>query len=140
MEFNIGDRVRVKDYADVPAASRSKGMAKMCGELGTVIDKLYSEGAGSYLYRIDFDNFVKSTKMWEGTILVPHADELVTYCHEFDYLDNVVVARFYAIKGEEKTEIARGHGHIIHKGALGVAQASSYALKRIYQKINGDEY
>ena len=75
-----------------------------------------------------------------GELLVPYVEEVVTYYHEFDYLDNVVVARFYEVKGEEMTEIARGHGHIIHEGALGIAQASSYALKRIYQKINGEDY
>ena len=140
MEFNIGDRVRLKDYNEIPTAHRNKGMARMCGEIGTVSDKLYSEGTGSYLYCIDFDNFVRSTKMWDGELLTPYVKEVVRYRHEFDYLDNVVVAVFYEIRGEEKTEIARGHGHIIHEGALGIAQASSYALKRIYQKINGEEH
>ena len=65
---------------------------------------------------------------------------MIKYCHEFEYLDNVVVAIFYEIKGEVKTEIARGHGHIIHEGTIGIAQASSYAVKRIYQKLNGEVY
>lgn len=135
MEFNIGDRVRIKDYNEIPTTLRNKGMARMCGELGTVTDRLYSEGEGCYLYSIDFDNFVKSTKMYEDELLTLYVEDPVTYCHEFDYLDNVVVARFYRVKGEEKTEIARGHGHIIHEGDLGIAQASSYALKKIYEKV-----
>jgi hypothetical protein len=76
--------------------------------------------------------------MWEDVHLAPYAPEPVTYCYEFDYLDNVVVARFYKIKGEEKTEITRGHGHIIHEGEIGVAQAASYALKRIYMNLGGE--
>jgi hypothetical protein len=136
MAFNIGDRVRLKEWDELNTATRNKGMARMCGKIGTVTDKLYSEAANYYLYSVDFDDFVRSTKMWEEELLVPYAEHPVTYCYEFDYLDNVVVARFYEIKGEEKIEIARGHGHIIHEGPLGIAQASSYALKRIYYKIS----
>jgi hypothetical protein len=51
--------------------------------------------------------------------------------------DNVVIAVLYAVVGDTKTEIARGHGHIMHEGVLGIAQASSYALKRIYMDLNG---
>lgn len=137
MEFKIGDRVRVKNYDEMPVEARSKGMSRMGGQIGTVTDKLYSASQDCYFYSIDFDNIVKSTKMWEDVHLAPYAQEPVTYCYEFDYLDNVVVARFYEIKGEEKTEIARGHGHIIHEGEIGVAQAASYALKRIYDKVGG---
>lgn len=41
------------------------------------------------------------------------------------------------IEGDEKTEIGRGHGHIIHSGAFGVAQAAAYALKRIAANLDG---
>ena len=51
--------------------------------------------------------------------------------------NNVVVARLYETKDGEEKEIAKGHGHIIHEGAIGIAQASSYALKRIYEDLNG---
>ena len=63
----------------------------------------------------------------------------VTYRHEFDYLDNVVVCRFYEVQGKVETEIMRGHGHIIHEGAMGIAQASAYALKKIWQKMEGGD-
>ena len=33
----------------------------------------------------------------------------------------------------------RGHGHIIHEGAMGIAQASAYALKKIWQKMEGGD-
>lgn len=137
MEFKIGDRVCMKCYEELPEHLRSRGMSRMCGQVGTVEDKLYSERSGCYLYGIDFDNYEKSTKMWEGEFLELYAQEPVTYCYEFDYLDNVVVARMYEVKGDIKKEIGRGHGHIIHEGALGVAQAASYALKRIYIQLGG---
>lgn len=40
MEFNIGDRVRLVDYNDLPECIRTKGMARMCGKDGEVVDKL----------------------------------------------------------------------------------------------------
>ena len=60
-----------------------------------------------------------------------------TYKYEFEHLENVVVARLYEIKGDVVTEVARGHGHIMHDGVIGVAQAASYALKRIYEAVGG---
>jgi hypothetical protein len=65
--------------------------------------------------------------------------ERATYSYEFDFAENLVIARLYEHKGESKKMIARGHGHIFHDGALGIAQAGSYALKRIYKFLeDGD--
>lgn len=136
MEFKIGDKVQIKEYKDLPEKYQVNGFHRMAGKAGVIIDALYSEAGTEWLYLIDFDDFERSTKLWASDMLTHQPKEVVTYCHEFDYLDNVVVARFYEIKGEEKTEIAKDHGHIIHEGALGIAQASSYALKRIYDKVS----
>lgn len=62
-----------------------------------------------------------------------------TYTYEFDYLETVVTARLYEVVGDVKTQIAIGHGHIIHDGALGIAQAASYALKRIWLSLEEEE-
>lgn len=130
MEFNIGERIRVK--------SNGKKSGKMTNRIGTVEDKMFSAKVGDFLYDIKFDDFERSTKLWSPEEIEPY-DDNVTYCHEFDYLDNVVVARFYEVRDDVKKEIGRGHGHIIHEGAIGIAQASSYALKRIYESLNGDK-
>lgn len=135
MEFKIGDRIQIKEYKDLPNKYQVNGFHKMAGKAGVILNALYSEADSEWLYLIDFDDFKRSAKLWASDMLTLQPKEVVTYCHEFDYLDNVVVARFYRIKGEEKTEIARGHGHIIHEGDLGIAQAASYALKRIYDTL-----
>jgi hypothetical protein len=57
------------------------------------------------------------------------------YFHEITYLDNVVLVVLYEATEGGKVELARGHGHIIHEGAAGVTQATSYALKRIWWQI-----
>ncbi len=116
MEFKIGERVRYSD-----------------GSVGTITDKMCSEGTGKWYYDVDFD---------EGEACFCRGDELQgleasQYIHEIEYLDNLVVVRLYEVKGDEKVEIAKGHGHIFHDGVYGVAQATSYALKRICDDLNG---
>ena len=136
MEFNIGDKVRIKDYTNLTDFTKNKGVARIAGKEGVVIDKLYSEAHSRFIYRLQLDGYaVPSNAQYDADSLSPIEDEPVTYCHEFDYLENIVIARFYKVKGGVKTEIMRGHGHIIHEGDLGVAQASSYALKKIYEKM-----
>lgn len=136
--YNIGDRVIVKAYEDIPTESRTKGMARLCGKIGVITDKLYSECFDGFVYKIHFDDFeTPSKKLWSDECFMRYSVPTATYHYEFDYLDNVVVAKFYEVKGDTKTEIERGHGHIIHEGARGVAQASAYALKKIFEKMNG---
>jgi len=137
-KFKIGDRVSVKNYKDIPEEFQSKGIARMCGERGVVEDVFFSEANSSNLYIIKFDNFEKSTKLWHQDML-NKVENRVTYFYEIECLDNIVLARFYETHDDNRVEIAKGHGHIIHEGALGVAQAASYALKRIYYDISNTE-
>lgn len=136
-EFNIGNRVRVRDYNDIPEEHRTQGISKMCGEIGTIEDVFYSESKKCNLYVIQFDNYNKSTKLWRAELL-EEVDDSVSYEYEFEYLEKVVVARLYEVTEDSKTEVAKGHGHIIHEGVIGIAQASAYALKRIYYTLQGE--
>lgn len=136
--YNIGDRVLIKAYENIPSESRSKGMARLCGKKGTISDKLYSSCFDGFVYIIKFDEFdLPSKKMWTEDTFYLLKEIPVEYEYEFDFLEDVVVAKLYEIKGDVKTEIGRGHGHIIHEGARGIAQASSYALKKIFENMNG---
>lgn len=137
-EFNISNRVRVRDYNDIPKDYQSCGVAKMCGEVGTIDDVFYSEAKKCNLYVINFDNYNTSTKLWRAELL-EEVDDSVSYEYEFDYLENVVVAKLYEVTEDSKTEIARGHGHIIHEGVIGIAQAAAYAMKKIYYKFADEE-
>ena len=151
IDFNIGDRVRVKDYTEITDAKKAKsikdkpylwnqGKARLSGEEGVIVDKLYSEAYSRFVYRVHLDGYEKaSNAQFDEDSLELIEAEPITYCHEFEYLDNMVVARFYEVKGDQKTEIMRGHGNIIHEGALGIAQASAYALKKIWNKLEEAE-
>lgn len=67
----------------------------------------------------------------EITLAAPPAK----YYHEIEYLENVVLVILYEATEDGPVEIARGHGHIIHEGAKGITQATSYALKKIWYKM-----
>lgn len=140
-KFEIGDRVRIKDYADLPEECRNAGFAKTCGKEGEIVDMIWSRVKQAGLYRICFDGNDRASRADypEGSFELLPPEEEATYGFEFDYADNVVVAIFYEYQGEEKTELARGHGHIIHEGAIGIAQATSYAVKRCYDKVSGND-
>jgi hypothetical protein len=139
MEFNIGERVRIRAYEDMPESIRNGWIAKKQGKDGEIVDKLWSAAMDQMVYCIRFAGVATPSRTFfaEGTFdrisdLIPK----VTYVYEFDNLEKVVVARFYEVDEDgKKTEIARGHGHLIHEGALGIAQASAFALKRIWKDL-----
>lgn len=120
-KFNIGDSIAFK-----------------AGSLqhGKVTDVLFSTKKGAYAYDIELDDGDEYT-VTEDEIEAYEAP--AEYSYEFDFLEDVVVARFYEIRNGEKKELARGHGHLIHTGAVGVAQAASYALKKVLEKVNGGD-
>ena len=148
-EFDIGDRVRIKDYTEISDTNKAKviketpykwnqGKARLSGEEGLIVDKLYSEAHSRFIYFVHFDGYEKTSHaQFDAESLELIKDEPITYCHEFEYLENVVLCKFYEVKGDTKTELIRGHGHILHEGALGIAQASAYALKKIWLKMEG---
>ena len=137
MEFNISDRVRVKKYDDLPEEMKNKGIARLCQKDGEIVDKLWSGAKGCTIYKILFDGSDKPSKVDFSSKSIDLVSEIEKKAHSFEIeiLNNVVVAKFDETGEEYKTEIARGHGHIIHEGTVGIAQAASYALKKIYQKI-----
>lgn len=141
MEFKIGDRVKVKEFADIPEGKKTKGIGRLAGKLGEVVDKLRSENSGEYVYIVHLDGYSRvSNCRWKAEALELEKEEPeAKYEYEFTNLENVVLAVLYEVKGDSKTEVMRGHGHIIHKGVYGIAQASAYALKKIYLKL-GDLY
>jgi hypothetical protein len=141
MEFNIGDRVRVRQYDDIPEELRNRGLGKSAGNDGEIVDILRSNAKDTYVYRIHFDecDTPSRTDFVEGTFDLISELEKAQYDYEFEYLENLVVARLYEIKDDSKKLIARGHGHIFHDGVYGIAQAASYALKKIYRFLEGDD-
>ena len=121
-EFNIGDRVYSRPYE----------------EEGVVEDKLFSSSRGDWVYIVSFgDN--DSAPHFGGDIEDVAAEK--TYRWEvFQADNNVVTAVMYEVVDGMVSEIDRKHGHIIHRGEIGVAQAASYAMKKIYIGMNDGQY
>lgn len=117
MEFNIGDQVRTTATY----------------EYGIVAEKFRSQ-SGQFAYLVDLDS---GTKMLYSEGELELYKKALEYTYEIERVENVVIARLYEVENDIKTELAVEHGHIFHEGALGVAQAASYALKKIYDKIGG---
>lgn len=140
MEFNIGDRVKVIGYNELPDYLKNRSVARLCGKEGEVVDKLWSVGRDCTVYKVLIDGKTRtSTIDFTEDVLIPiPVLAKKSYQYEFQYLDNVVVAVLYEVGDDYKTEVARGHGHLIHEGVEGIAQAASYALKRIYYSISNN--
>ncbi len=130
MPFNIGDVVK------------QKRDPKALTEKGTIVDKMYSEADSKFIYKVLFENNIRSFTMFYNEEDLEICDEVkdkAQYTVETEILNNVVIVKI--LKSEKdslvKEELVRGHGHIIHEGDIGIVQALSYALKKAYEKING---
>lgn len=137
MEYNIGERARVKAYDRLPESAKNKGIAKVCGKDGEIVDKLWSEAKGCTIYKIKLDGAAHTSAANFPAEAIDLLSELnkKAYNFEVEILSNLVLVKFFELGEDSKTEISRGHGHIIHEGEIGIAQAASYALKKIYQKL-----
>lgn len=122
MSFKIGEEVRVK----------------LTDESGVITDKMFSEAKGYFIYVIEPHDGGKSF-MRNGEQLEVYKKQ-TEYSVETRIADNVVIGIIYEIEGDLKTEVCRGHGHIIHEGAEGVAQACAYAYKQAFTAIDSGIY
>lgn len=120
-EFNIGDRVYSRPYE----------------EEGVVDDKLFSSSKGEWVYIVSFDDNDSAPHFGDDIEDVAAKN----YRWEvFQADNNVVTAVMYEVVDGVEREIDRKHGHIIHSGEIGVAQAASYAMKKIYIGMNDGQY
>ena len=118
MEYKIGDRVKTADD----------------NTHGVVTDILVSMKYNCTVYEITPDLACDP----DGTFLAEDL-ELVNEPHDYRFDlevdDNLVIARMIGSDGDE---IACGSAKIFHEGTFGVAQAASYAMRRIYRRLGGD--
>lgn len=100
-----------------------------------VMDCLYSTRADEWLYELRSDGEDIGTYAEHNLELAPVKKE---YRIEMEVCDSVVICKL--IDGTNGEEISRGHGHVIHLGDIGVAQAASYAARQMYIAMNGGSY
>ena len=53
--------------------------------------------------------------------------------------EGVVIFSAIEIRGDKRTLVARGHGHMLRNDLLGVLQAASWAARKAFTEHNGGE-
>ena len=117
-KFQIGDRVKI------PAKNLT---------IGIVCDIWHSMVQSKMMYAVDIEG--GSRGLYMENQLEP-APLPITYSFEAHIDGNVAVVTMNATQGEKEWVYARGHAHIIHDGAVGEAQAISYAAKRMFESLD----
>lgn len=127
MEFNINDRVQIKDFDSLPEDRKNRNWGKVCGKVGVVVDKLFSEAAQMSVYKILLDGATAPSSInFTGDMLEAVAGGGAIEV-SITVEENLVIARMY----QNGKEVRYNHAHVFHEGLAGVAQAVSYACKRL---------
>lgn len=122
MKYHIGDEVSVK----------------ATDESGFITDRMFSEAKNIYIYAIKPHD--------GGRSILRKEDDLEPYMTAPEYelaaevADGVVVAVIYEVIDGSRVEVCREHAHILHDGVEGIAQAYSYATKKLFSKVDTGIY
>ena len=120
-KFQIGDRVKIPSKAN-----------KIC----TVTDIWHSLAKASVMYAVEDDSGVCG--LYAEAHLEP-APIPIEYSWEAHIDGNVAVATMIATQGDKTWIYARGHAHIIHDGEVGMAQAISFAARRMFESLDSKQ-
>ena len=118
-KFQIGDRVKIPSKAN---------------KIGTVADIWSSLAKAMIMYAVENED--------DGYCGMYAEDQLepapIPTSYSFDaHIDgNVAVVAMIATQGENEWVYARGHAHILHDGEVGLAQAISFAAKRLFESLD----
>lgn len=123
-KFKIGDRVKI-----IPNE-----------EYGIINDIMFSHRFKENLYEVrseDDGDYFMGKFVADDLESAPMARDF-SMDIKIDIVQNIVIATLYEDCGDSiKKPLRRGHGHIIHDGELGIAQAASYACRRLYESLGG---
>lgn len=117
-KFRIGDRVKIP----------SKQLT-----IGIVCDIWHSLVQHKMMYAVDIEG--GSRGLYMENQLEP-APLPIEYSFSATVENNVAVVAMIAKQGDKTWVHARGHAHILHDGAVGEAQAVSFAAKRMFESLD----
>lgn len=60
------------------------------------------------------------------------------YYHEITYMDDIVLVVLYEATEDGAVELTRRYGQILHEGAKGIAQATSYAMRGVWEQVRSE--
>ena len=117
-KFQMGDRVKIPSKANT---------------IGTVCDIWHSLVQSKLMYAVDVEGGIRGLYAEEQLEPAPIP---VEYTFSATVENNVAVVCMIAAQGEKTWVYARGHAHILHDGAVGMAQAVSFAAKRMFESLD----
>ena len=121
-KFQIGDRVKI------PSKSN---------KIGVVTDIWSSLAKATVMYAVENESDGYCGMYAENQLeLAPIPTD---YSFEAHIDGNVAVVTMIATQGDKTWVYARGHAHILHDGEVGMAQAISYASKRMFESLDKNQ-
>lgn len=109
--------------------------AGLCGK-GEVTDIMYSASKDRITYEVKCRNGESFWFSEENLKPVPKTKDYRVEIR-IDIARNVVIASLYENEDKIMKPVAKGHGHMIHEGDVGIAQAASYACLQLYRSLRG---
>ena len=120
-KFQMGDRVKIPSKANT---------------IGTVCDIWHSMVQSKLMYAVDIEGGIRGLYAEEQLEPAPIP---VDYTFSATVENNVAVVCMIATQGEKTWVYARGHAHILHNGEVGMAQAVSFAAKRMFESLDSKQ-
>lgn len=120
-KFQMGDRVKIPSKANT---------------IGTVCDIWHSLVQSKLMYAVDVEGGIRGLYAEEQLEPAPIP---VDYSFGVTVEGNVAVVTMVASQGEKSWVYARGHAHILHDGEVGMAQAVSFAAKRMFESLDAKQ-
>ena len=118
-KFQMGDRVKIPSKQDV---------------FGEVSDIWSSLAQARTMYEVTLEgNGTKGLYAEEQLELAPIP---TNYTFEAHIDGNVAIVTMIATQGDKTWVYARGHAHILHDGEVGMAQAISFAARRMFESLD----
>ena len=121
-KFQVGDRVKI------PSKS---------SKIGIVSDIWHSMTQKKMVYAVQGEDD-ESFGLYREDQLEP-APLPITYSFDAHIDGNVAVVCMNATQGDKTWVYARGHAHILHDGEVGLAQAISYAARRMFESLDSKQ-
>lgn len=116
--FKVGDRVKLPSKKE---------------QIGTVSDIWSSLVQSCVMYAVDTEGGHRGLYMEDQLEPAPIP---ITYTFSVTLENNVAVVAMIANQEEKTLVYAKGHAHILHDGEAGMAQAVSFAAKRMFESLD----
>ena len=126
-DVSTGPKFQVGDLVKIPAKANT---------IGTVCDIWHSMVQSKLMYAVDIDGGHRG--LYSEEQLEP-APIPIEYTFSATVENNVAVVVMNATQGEKTWVYARGHAHILHDGEVGMAQAVSFAARRMFEALDSKQ-